>query len=285
MILSLCGYLAQLSFILALPLTKISICLSYRRVFHSSKLNRILLTSIIAILILTGVSLEFVSIFQCNPIHAFWTQLVRKPGTCINIIPAFYVNGVSNLFTDVALIVIVIPPVLKLQMNRRQRGALLAIISMGSLAVIAGIIRMARTAKLLGPSDDPAWDSYDISIWTGMEIHVSLFCAAAFCVKPVLNLIIPKLLGSTIAATYWSKKSTAEGSSMEMSAVRKTAPTTRQSTYGRGVHGVQEGNSWVALGGDDDSVEGANPSDMRTGSKEGIILKTEEVTVRSQAKR
>ena len=171
-------------------------CISYRSVFHSDKISRMTLTVAIMLLITTGITFEFVSIFQCNPISHFWNDPFHR--TCINIQPAFYSNGVSNLLTDVMLIVIVVLQVLKLQMHQRQKIALLAVVSLGWLAVIAGIIRMVRVSRLVGPLVDPAWDAYDITIWTGLEVHISLFCAAAPCIRPLVLKLMPHLLGSTL---------------------------------------------------------------------------------------
>lgn len=271
---ALVGWLAQLIFILVLPATKLSICLSYRHVFHGNKISRIVLTTVITILFGTSIALEFVSIFQCHPVNNFWTRVTGKPGKCIGTLPPFYVNGVSNLLTDIVLIAIVIPPILKLQMNRRQRIALLAVVSLGWLAVIAGSIRMGRTAHLYQPNVDAVWELYDVLIWTAVEVHVSLFCAAAPCIKPLVAKVAPKLLSSQALT---SRKG---GDTFQMSANRKsTMQGTNTASATRTIPGNEQGSSWMVLGGDEESIgEAAND---RAGSKEGMIMKTEEVMVRS----
>ena len=60
---------------------------------------------------------------------------------------------------------------------------------------------MARvTITLTNPDFDPSWDAYDISIWNATEAYVSLVCAAAPGIKPVVSLLLPKILGTSLSS-------------------------------------------------------------------------------------
>ena len=54
------------------------------------------------------------------------------------------------------------------------------------------------TITLTNPNFDPIWDAYDISIWNATEVYVSLICAAAPGVKPLVSLLLPKILGTSL---------------------------------------------------------------------------------------
>ena len=193
------GLISQLTFIAAMPTAKISICLSYIRVFKADQRHKLYIIALVVYMVVAYTVLFFLSLFQCKPISAFWQRTGQSASACTNITKAYYINGVSSLAIDVLLIAIVMPPILRLNMHRRQRIAVIAVISLGWIAVAAGIVRMVRTSRLIGATNiDPVWEGYDIVIWTAMEIHIAIFCAAAPCIKPLVVRLMPRFLGSTI---------------------------------------------------------------------------------------
>ena len=189
-------YLELILFIAVMLLAKVSMCLSYRRILYMETPRRIILEILIAILIAQGIAMEVYSIFLCNPISAFWTTIYTWDTRCKDVSISFFMSGATNLITDVILICMMLPQVLHLKVNQRQRIALLTVVSLGWLAVAAGILRLVRVSKVLIGNDVPGWDVFDISIWTCLEVHISLFCASAPYSKPLITRLMPKLLGS-----------------------------------------------------------------------------------------
>jgi hypothetical protein len=140
------------------------------------------------------------TLLSCTPIHVYWTDL-RPADKCLEDISTLYVSGTMNIVVDLALMALLIPRILHMKINRRQKNMLLGVVLLGSLAVAAAIVRMVRVGTTLaryleGATPDPPWDTYDITIWTSTEIYVSLICAAAPGIKPLISLLIPHLLGS-----------------------------------------------------------------------------------------
>ncbi|KAF2133916.1 hypothetical protein P153DRAFT_306581 [Dothidotthia symphoricarpi CBS 119687] len=206
------AYAAQLLLISGLAACKLSICLSYLRVFYSDVRGRRLIQILVAVILLTIIPFECEVIFQCKPINVYWTEL-RPSSKCASILPALYAHGSLNVAIDIFLMAIVLPRVLALKLHKHQRWALTGIVMLGSLAVVAGIVRMVRVGTSLArPDFEPSWDSYDVSIWTSTELYVSLICASAPGVKPVLVKLVPKLLGSSTR----SRTRTFGGPSIEM---------------------------------------------------------------------
>lgn len=174
-----------------------SICLTYLRIFYADKPGRRMIQALLVLLTLLTFPFMFEVAFQCTPVHVYWTE-ARPFDKCIADFAGFLLSGSLNILADVALMAIVLPRVLELQLHRRQKWALTGIILLGSLAVVAGIVRMVRVSNSLAtPNFDPSWDQYDVSIWQSTEIYVSLLCASAPGVKPVVVKILPKLLGSS----------------------------------------------------------------------------------------
>lgn len=85
-------------------------------------------------------------IFFCNPTAAFWNgDLRRLPTTKCYSIVAFTKIGLMNtginIATDVLLATLPIPIIWKLQINQRQKIALIGVLSLGYVAVAMGIVK------------------------------------------------------------------------------------------------------------------------------------------------
>ncbi|KAJ4344618.1 uncharacterized protein N0V89_012362 [Didymosphaeria variabile] len=195
------AYAANLVLFPALAFPKLSICDAYSRIFGESLINRRLIQGLIILIAVPTIPFFFLSVFQCKPVNVYWTE--GRPFAKCQLIDfkMFYIHGGLNIFCDVALMIIVMPRVLELHVSQRQRWALVGIVGLGSLAAIAGVLRMTRLSMTLNkPNFDSSWDAYDVSIWTSAEIYVSLICAAAPGVKPVVSLVLPKLLGTSLGS-------------------------------------------------------------------------------------
>ena len=191
------AYAAQILVFPALAVSKMSICLTYLRIFYSDERGRRMIQALLVLLTLLTFPFMFEVAFQCTPIEVYWTE-ARPFDKCIADFAGFLLSGSLNIIVDVALMAIVLPRVLELHLHQRQRWALTGIVLLGSLAVVAGIVRMVRVSSSLAvPNFDPSWDQYDVSIWQSMEIYVSLLCASAPGIKPLVVKILPKLLGSS----------------------------------------------------------------------------------------
>jgi hypothetical protein len=192
------AYAAQIILIPALATSKLSICLTYLRIFYADTWGRRLIKCLMFLLILHILPFDLEAIFQCSPIHTYWTE-GRPFDKCLGDIVGLLIQGSLNAFVDAALMIIVLPRILELQLHRRQRWALASIVLLGFLAIAASIMRMVRvTGAVTMLNFEPSWDAYDVSIWTATEVYVSLICASAPGVKPVVVKLIPHILGSSM---------------------------------------------------------------------------------------
>lgn len=46
-------------------------------------------------------------------------------------------------------------------------------------------------------SSDPSWDTFGISIWSGIEIAVAIIAASIPATKPIMSKLFPKLVPSS----------------------------------------------------------------------------------------
>jgi hypothetical protein len=289
------AYAAQIIVFPALAVPKMSICLTYLRVFDADIRGRYMIRALLILLVLLTFPFMFEVAFQCNPVHVYWSE-GRPADKCIADFAGFLLSGSLNIFVDVALMAIVLPRVLRMQLHQRQRWALAGIVLVGTLAAVAGIVRMVRVSRSLAlPNFEPSWDQYDISIWQSTEIYVSLLCASAPGIKPAVKKILPKLLGS-YSSRYRTRTTGGESVGIELG----LGPNWKRATIGSArVHNRRLNESvldtadgpYTEFGSDIDARStGRNSIDrpattttVGERSQRGHVHKTSEVSVQTQA--
>lgn len=111
-------------------LIKLTFLCQYYRVLAVHQMKRVIW--ILGTFIMAwAISQICVVIFTCNPVSKFWqTDL---PGTCIPNLPFWYINAAGNIVTDLAIFIMPLPVLNKLQLRRKQKYFLLGIFSLGFL--------------------------------------------------------------------------------------------------------------------------------------------------------
>jgi hypothetical protein len=127
---------------------KVSMCLSYLRIFYSDIPGRRLIYGLLVLLALTMIPFIIETFFTRQPLHLYWSEL-RPSDKCSEDGSTLYIHGSLNLAVDISLMSIPISRILKLKLNKRQKWVLVVIVLLGSLAVAAGIIRLVRVGTVL----------------------------------------------------------------------------------------------------------------------------------------
>jgi hypothetical protein len=113
-------------------------------------------------------SVIFASIFQCRPVSEAWQ--VASSAQCSNYLVTLWVTGICNILCDVVLLFFIVPQIRKLRLrthrtnvahlfavslkiDRGQKAALLAIVSLALLVIVAAIVRLARVIQFNASSD------------------------------------------------------------------------------------------------------------------------------------
>ncbi|KAL8963927.1 MAG: hypothetical protein Q9183_004840, partial [Haloplaca sp. 2 TL-2023] len=128
-------YSIELTYTILITTTKLSILLFYRRVFMNQATSRRFRYTWYAILTWTicwCISVFFAAAFQCTPASYFWTKYTRKTeGTCMDLNPLLIVTACLNIITDIALLILPMPVVWNLQIDRSQKLAVSCIFLLG----------------------------------------------------------------------------------------------------------------------------------------------------------
>ncbi|KAK3116086.1 hypothetical protein LTR53_003928 [Teratosphaeriaceae sp. CCFEE 6253] len=188
-------YGSRISYQMSLGLVKLSLAVFYLRVFNVNQAARIHIYALIAFVITFTSALLLLNTLQCIPPSKYWSLDPNHPGHCTDPAPGFWLAFACQAITDIWLLAFAAPRVWRLQMPRAQKIAILATLTLGWVSLIAAVIRAVRISTVLR-SGDQAWVSYDLSIWSAVEINVSLICAAAPTLKPVFQRWLPGLFYS-----------------------------------------------------------------------------------------
>lgn len=124
-------YWPELGYTICVTIIKISVLLSYNRIFGRLKWFRYSLISVGSLTVAWFIGVFFSFIFQCKPIDKAWNP--TKPGHCIAFKPFVWGNSISNSILDYCVLLLLVVPVLKLQMAPVQKMLLLGTFFLGSL--------------------------------------------------------------------------------------------------------------------------------------------------------
>jgi hypothetical protein len=91
-------------------------------------------------------------------------------------------RAVINISTDFMLALLPVPLIWKLQMPLRTRLSLVAVLSLGIFAAVAGIIRQLSSSQF-GVPEPYIHDSY--SIWNFIELDMGIIAASLPALKPL----------------------------------------------------------------------------------------------------
>jgi len=125
-------YVAQAFYKLNINLTKASILLLYLRIFIVKRF-RIICWIMLAIVVSYMIASTCAAIFQCTPIPRAWDKTV--PGTCISITMNWYANAGFSIATDVIILLMPMPIIYSLRLQRNQKAGLMFVFALGGLYV------------------------------------------------------------------------------------------------------------------------------------------------------
>jgi hypothetical protein len=121
---------AEVLYVYNLVWTKLSFLLMYYRIFHFSYFKRWAYI-IGGFVIIWVIIITFLFIFICVPVQKLWYP--QLPGHCINQVGTWIANAASTIATDLAILVLPIPQIWKLQLGKVEKVALTFTFCLGFL--------------------------------------------------------------------------------------------------------------------------------------------------------
>ena len=205
---------------------KASLLLLYLRISPRVIFRRIV-KSLLVLFTLDAIVFSGMAMFQCSPVDRAW--LWTKPGRCNNRELLYKAQGLWSLFQNLVIIFLPVPTVLKLQMSRRRRALLLLVFAVGLMYVLkrytihraeprteddfrpcaAVIARVVPTSPPALYKSDLTWWLVESQDWIAVETGSGMICASLILLKPLINVLFPKVLGGSLhrsrrrAAAIW----------------------------------------------------------------------------------
>jgi len=185
----------EATYILATGLTKVSILLFYRRLVSGSVSRGFVWAIRLSIFSVVAYILAFTNtlIFGCRPMNAYWNEVDpvwRTSGehkySCLSEVGTLFAANITSIVQDFLTFLLPLLLFSRLQLPMRQKVLLSGIFGIGFFLCIVGIVRLLLTKRLYFDTYDMTWESFDLWIWTNVELHGAIMCASA----PALKLFV-----------------------------------------------------------------------------------------------
>lgn len=162
-----CLYFTQVT------LLKLSLVLFYVRVFPSKGVQRILWGTIVFVT-LWGVAFVVTAIFQCQPIHYFWTKWDGlHQGKCLDINAITSSNAGLSVALDFWILGIPLWQLWGLKMHWKKKVGVALMFCVGTFVTVVSILRL-RALVHFAASSNASYEFYDVSLWSTIEICVGI---------------------------------------------------------------------------------------------------------------
>ncbi|KAL8670191.1 MAG: hypothetical protein Q9168_005256 [Polycauliona sp. 1 TL-2023] len=143
------------------------------------------------------IAVDLTVIFQCQPIHYAWDQVLgTSQGHCINEYKFFVGSGSVNVILNVLVFVLPMPLLWRLRTTPRQQIILTAIFTLAGFVVLVSIVWVVVLANL--QASDVTWNFINAGIWSALEPSMAVICACLPSLRPLFTLASRSLSNSSL---------------------------------------------------------------------------------------
>ncbi|KAF2168178.1 hypothetical protein M409DRAFT_21622 [Zasmidium cellare ATCC 36951] len=233
--------------------------------------------AVMAFIISYSIALGLALVFACTPLDKNW-DITITVGSCVNKGQLYLATAGLNAATDVILLVLPIPMIIKLHVPIIQKVGLILMFGIGSLTLVTSLVRLSLLPPMV-TATDTTWAISTPAIWICIEANLVIICGCLPILRLFFRHVAPRFIGEsseTVAShpsTSLGKKpihSVAELSNLDNKERRQAA----QHPYDR----MNEWDDWERDMGEDDG------SDTYTMDSSGRIVacKTAEAQLEAQ---
>ncbi|KAI1340312.1 hypothetical protein F5Y15DRAFT_54271 [Xylariaceae sp. FL0016] len=191
---------ALLFYNIALFFVKMTFLFQYYRIV--AQVQKLRLAYIGAMVVIGGWTISQIMLIclLCRPINKLWDTNVE--GKCVDANAEQDLNAVGNIITDFIVLVLPLPVLLRLNLQKNQKWALVGVFSLGFLTCIISIMRRVVGLRL---TKDLTYSSVDVTVWSISEVTSGITCAALPTLKPLASKYIPALKSQIQRYTDYGK--------------------------------------------------------------------------------
>lgn len=190
-------YIDEDLYLSALPAVKISMLLTYLRVFQSKRFKQLVYV-VIGLNIGYCIAFALVSIFQCMPIPLAWTHWDGEygDGYCNNINAPGWTSALFNVILDILTLGLPLSMLWKMTLNKRKKFLVMLMSSLGFFVTLVSVLRLQVLVEF-GGSKNITWDYKAVGYWSTIELHAAVVAASLPAIRNLIRRFLPRLMGST----------------------------------------------------------------------------------------
>ncbi|KPM44632.1 hypothetical protein AK830_g1897 [Neonectria ditissima] len=182
-----------------------------------------------------NVAIFFAVIFGCRPLQKHWTAEMTD-GSCVNR-PAIYIaTAALGIFSDLVLLVLPIPMIVRLQMPPRQKAGLILLFTIGSATLVTSVVRMVLLMPILHHGD-VTWVITSAVIWIFVESNLLIICASLTTLRRFFIHVAPRLIGERGSSAGYPLSGTAGGYRHPFKTIGSVVQRKRMDKFGMTVDG------------------------------------------------
>ncbi|KAI8713826.1 CFEM domain-containing protein [Fusarium sp. LHS14.1] len=198
-------WVTQVFYIPAICLTKIAIISIFIRVFPE-RIFQVVCWGTIAHCALFMVTTTITAILACVPVAAAWTNWKgTKEGVCYDNNAFWWAHSAINIVTDLWIIALPIPQLIKLQLGRKKKIYLIMMFSVGIIITVVSIVRFSGLVTYSATSN-PTYNNVMVATYSVIECNVSIICCCMPALLAFLRRAYPSLFGSTNRSLEYRSK-------------------------------------------------------------------------------
>jgi hypothetical protein len=163
----------------------------YLRILKFPLQRKLIFTTIGFVCFYGSVLVPFSAVI-CNPLTG---QRALSIGTCYTYYPIMTASAIIHTATDLWLIILILPHVIKMTIPRGQKIGLAFVLTLGLFVACASLTRIAVAHQFLNPKL-AQWDSFSFAIWTTLETSLGVICASIPMLRPLARQIMGRKLSS-----------------------------------------------------------------------------------------
>lgn len=126
-------FIMRFTYNTGLTLVKLSVLMLYARIFGTVRGYRIAFWIVGFVVVAWCIAMNFANLFGCVPIHKSWD--ISVPGHCVSIKAHLFGGAILNILTDLALLLLPMPGLWRLQMSTRRKVGVVGVFISGYLWV------------------------------------------------------------------------------------------------------------------------------------------------------
>ncbi|KAL4942729.1 hypothetical protein BDV06DRAFT_211620 [Aspergillus oleicola] len=177
-------------YVLAVMPARLAILSLYISTFSVHRLTKIICYTTAAIIVINTVVGLVLSSTICRPIQRLWDPAI--PGSCLNINSVIRSARIVNIITDVVMLVLPVPHVLRLQAKMTFKLGVLVTFLLGNIGLIAAIVSLTNISSTSAVADN-TWSAATILMWATIETSMYFIAACLVSYVPLSKWIWVRL--------------------------------------------------------------------------------------------